>query len=135
MKNKKLSKQNISILKEAGLTDSQIAGKEKLGGSLDLQGTGITNPKYNNIPEGYVFEWRTGKYIKVDGIMTEVLHKRGNIRNVRVIGKKENSYLVTDGNGKWAHGTTIKEAKDLLPILKKHNAYGLSKFEKLLTFN
>lgn len=31
---------------------------------------------------------------------------------VRSIGSDKDQYLVTDGNGKWAHGDTVKEAKD-----------------------
>ena len=30
---------------------------------------------------------------------------------VRSIGSNKDQYLVTDGNGKWAHGDTVKEAK------------------------
>lgn len=34
---------------------------------------------------------------------------------MRHIGKHEDSYLVTDGAGKWSHGATLEEArKDLL---------------------
>lgn len=57
-------------------------------------------------------EWRDGKYIKVDGIFSEVLHRRGNVRVVKQVGRDKIAYLVTDGNGRWSHGDTLKEAKN-----------------------
>lgn len=33
---------------------------------------------------------------------------------VQRIARKEIEYLVTDGDGRWAHGATLKEAKDSL---------------------
>ena len=133
-----------------------------------------------------VFTWQGGKYIKSDGIFSEVLHKRGNVFKIKQIGKPKEYYLVTDGE-KYAHGDTVKKAKedlafkiiaeklkkdpikpntvisiqyyrivtgaceagvkawmehngitkdkikakDLLPLLKKTNAYGYERFEKL----
>lgn len=48
--------------------------------------------------------------------MTEVLSKHGNVSHVRKVGAKpgETMYLVTDGEGRYAHGETIKEAKESL---------------------
>ena len=62
------------------------------------------------------FEWLDGKFILADGIMTEVLSKHGNVSHVRKVGAKpgETMYLVTDGEGRYAHGETIKEAKESL---------------------
>ena len=158
-----------------------------VGGSLSLR-AGVKANK-NPLPPKHFFSWRKGKFIKVDGILCEVLIKRGNIYKIKIAGKTIESYLVTDG-ADWAHGETLKkakedlhfkaiaeklkkdpiekdtiitmqyyrivtgaceqgckswmqkneikeeqiEAKDLLPILEKTNAYGLSNFKKLLTF-
>lgn len=62
------------------------------------------------------FEWLDGKFILADGIMTEVLSKHGNVSHVRKVGAKpgETMYLVTDGEGRYAHGETIKEARESL---------------------
>jgi hypothetical protein len=58
-----------------------------------------------------ILKWIEGKYILVDGIFSEVLEKKGNIYTLRDIGKKQLTYLVT--NGKFhAHGATVKEAKE-----------------------
>jgi len=138
------------------------------------------------------------KYIKVDGIFTEIVNKRGNTYRVKKINNDKLFWLVTDGKFTHAHGDTLKQAKedfefkliseklkhepikedtiisiayyhtvtgacnagikdwmgkvfnekelsqverngikakDLFPLLKKHNAYGYEKFNKLVTFN
>ena len=82
-----------------------------VGSSLYLEGTGITS-QYKKLPAGYVFTWQNGRYIKCDDIFTEVISHRSNVYHVRKIGSKEIIYLVTDGNGKWSHGSTLKEAKE-----------------------
>ena len=56
--------------------------------------------------------WQNGKYISVDGIFTEVLSKKGNIYKVKRINQTKEFYIITDGLDKWAHGDTIKEAKE-----------------------
>ena len=53
-------------------------------------------------------------HIIADGILSEVIHKRGDVYTVINHGETEKSYLVTDGEN-WAHGDTIKSAnEDLL---------------------
>ena len=64
------------------------------------------------IPIRYV--WRNKSYIKVDGIFTKIISERGKVMRVQRVARKEIEYLVTDGEGKWAHGATLKEAKDSL---------------------
>lgn len=79
--------------------------------SLDVElGLFIGNKK-NKATTNHL-EWRDGKYIKVDGIFSEVLHRRGNVRVVKRVGLDEIAYLVTDGDGRWSHGDTLKEAKN-----------------------
>lgn len=71
--------------------------------------------KHTQLPEDYVFSWQNGKYLKVDGIACEVLNKKGNLYRVKAFYGYKELYLLTDGNGKWAHGETLDEAKqDLL---------------------
>jgi hypothetical protein len=57
-------------------------------------------------------KWKNGKYIKADARFSEVVRQRGNVWELRDIGGKKTYFLVTDGNGKFAHGDTIKEAKE-----------------------
>ncbi len=85
-----------------------------VGGSLYLRGTGITDTsKVNrNINENSFFEWRGRKYIKADGIFSKVVSHKRNVFKIQKIGQTKESYLVTDGNGKFSHGETIKEAKE-----------------------
>jgi hypothetical protein len=51
------------------------------------------------------------RYILVDGIFAEVINHRGNVWKTKRVGRKDIEYIVTDGNGKYAHGSTIKDAK------------------------
>jgi len=85
-----------------------------VGGSLDLEGTQISDEsKVNrNIDENSFFEWRNKKYVKADGIFSKVISHKRNVYKIQKIGSTKETYLVTDGNGKFSHGETIKEAKD-----------------------
>jgi len=52
-----------------------------------------------------------GEHIIADGILSKVINKKGNVYKVINRGDKEESYIVTNGTD-FAHGRTIKEAKD-----------------------
>ena len=69
------------------------------------------NVNIPNIPTPDL-QWDNGKYICRDGILTEVVCNRHNVYRVRKIARKEIEYLITDGNGNWAHGDTLEEAKE-----------------------
>ena len=58
--------------------------------------------------------WRNKEYIKVDGIFTRIISERGKVMKVQRIARENIEYLVTDGEGRWAHGATLKEAKESL---------------------
>lgn len=58
------------------------------------------------------WQWRDRHYIKGDGIFQEVVSQRGKVYRVKSIGSDKVTYLVTDGEGRWAHGETLKAAKD-----------------------
>ena len=86
-----------------------------VGGDLDLGSVTRfigANLELPYIPIRYV--WRNKNYIKVDGIFTKIISERGKVMRVQRVARKEIEYLVTDGKGKWAHGATLKEAKDSL---------------------
>ncbi len=112
-----------------GLTEKQFYGEEEYNGSLHLGSlTSIPegfNPTVgealylgseliciNNIPVGEIFNRFGRNYIYVDEIITEVIGQAGNVYHVKHLGKKEETYLVTDGAGKWSHGETLKEARE-----------------------
>ena len=121
----------IQLEKIAKIVLEEKDGKKYYGGSLDLQGTGITSLPDNLTVGDYLdlqdtgiadisnitrcviqyFEWQNGKYIKIDGIFSEVISKKNKIWKVRQIASTKETYMVTDGNGKFSHGETIKEAK------------------------
>lgn len=58
-------------------------------------------------------QWNVGgkAYIKVDDIFSVVDSHKGNVWRTHRIGKDETLYVVTDGEGHYAHGKTLKEAK------------------------
>lgn len=53
-----------------------------------------------------------GKYILCDDRFSEVISKKGNVWKLKDVNKDNVYYLVTDGKGKYAHGETIKQAKE-----------------------
>jgi hypothetical protein len=80
-----------------------------VGGSLYLK-EGLSC-EYNKLPKNYMFSWQNEKYIKVDGIFTEVVSKKGNVWKVKLLNTKNEFYLISDGE-KYVHGDTLKEAKE-----------------------
>ena len=86
-----------------------VGGYLYLGSMTRYIGASVELPY---IPIRYI--WRNNDYIKVDGIFTKIISERGKVMRVQRIARKEIEYLVTDGDGKWAHGATLKEAKDSL---------------------
>jgi hypothetical protein len=84
-----------------------------VGGDLYLSsGLKAEFKKMQNVPlfRNYL-SWRKGKYIKVDGILCEVLVARGNVYKIKIAGKLVESFLVTNGTD-WAHGATLKKANE-----------------------
>jgi len=82
-----------------------------VGGGLDLR-DGL---KADKIAPSYPLSWQDGKYLLLDGELTEIASRRGNVYKGKIIGKTVACYVVTNGEGGWAHGATLKEAKkDLL---------------------
>ena len=65
-----------------------------------------------NYKGAYLFENENGRYIKADNIFAKIVAQKGNVYHVK-LGKSEDiTYLVTDSEGRWAHGKTLEEAKD-----------------------
>ena len=124
---------DLSYIAITSLPDNLV-----VGGFLDLQGTAITSLPDNLVVGGYLnlyetaiadtsnvnrnvptlYEWN-GKYIKVDGIFSVVDNHHRNVYKVHQIGGTKQMYVVGDGNGKWAHGKTIDEARRLLNGVQK----------------
>jgi hypothetical protein len=76
-----------------------------------------------SIPEGFkksdyenknvgLLSWQKCKYIFCDGRFSEVIKRRGNVWKLKDVNKDNTYYLVTDGNNRYAHGDSIKEAKE-----------------------
>ena len=65
----------------------------------------------------------------VDGILSEVVKKNGNVYHVRNGVNKPITYVVTDGNNHWAHGKTLDDAKQNLRY--KMSFRDKSEYEKL----
>lgn len=67
------------------------------------------------IEQGYYYLNGKRQYpaIIADGILSEILNKKGNIFKIRNHGVTEVSYIIQDGDI-YSHGATIKEAKENL---------------------
>ena len=76
-------------------------------------------------------QWKQGNktYIKADGVFSVVDNHRGNVWRTHRVGKQETLYVVTDGEGHYAHGNTLKEAKD--DLIYKINDRDTSIYENL----
>ena len=61
----------------------------------------------------YKIEDRAGNFVYIDGIVSEVIKDKGAILEVISVGQTEHSYIV-EKDGLFAHGSTIKQAKDSL---------------------
>ncbi len=84
------------FLNARGIAYTETENGLTVGGTLDLRGTGITA-----LPDGLT--------------VGEVLSHHGNVWKTRSVGRKNETFIVSDGNGKYAHGSTIEEArKDLI---------------------
>ena len=93
------------------ITQGQFIGVGQIKDSLYLSGLTSIPDGLGNKEIGILF-WEEGKYIVVDGIFSEVVSKKKNIYVVKSIGKIDISYVVSDENGTFAHGKTIKLAKE-----------------------
>jgi hypothetical protein len=78
-----------------------------VGGNLYIKGRWR---EYHTLNPNKILSWQNGKYIKADGIFTEVIHRRGNVYKVKRMNDAKESYLVTNGEFN-AHGDTIKSAQ------------------------
>lgn len=119
------------FLAKYGLTEDQFCGKEEIKGSIDLRSVTTLPEGFNPTVGGsiylrsvttkysfqkmdtdaYLFSWQDGKYISVDGMFCEVISSKKNIFKCKKINQTDEFYIVGDGNGKFAHGKTVKEAK------------------------
>jgi hypothetical protein len=134
----------------SGLTSIPEGFNPTVGGSLDLRGLTSIPEGFNPTVGGYLYlsgltcetkpiedfiNWKNG-YVLVDGILSKILKKKGNIWSVVVCGKKEKSYIVF-GNNKSAHGATVKEAKESLiyKIMDRNtDEYKIFTVDSVLTF-
>jgi len=99
-----------------------------VGGYLDLrsltsipEGFNPNNYSNKNLP---LLKWGKGKgsYIYCDGRFSEVISQKGLVWKLKDVNKNNEYYLVSDGNGKYAHGETIKRAKeDLIYKISERN--------------
>ena len=69
------------------------------------------------------------EFLHVDGILSEVIEKKGNVYHARNGVNDSITYVVTDGNNHWAHGKTLDKAKQDLRY--KMSFRDKSEYEKL----
>ncbi len=71
-------------------------------------------------------EFEAEGYSFADGILAKIVSRRGNVWRVVVCGKKEISYVVSNGYA-YSHGKTLKEARD--GLMYKISSRDKSKFK------
>lgn len=103
-----------------------------VGGSLDLRGTQIIDASnINTIFNVDMVDklWANSNFVKVDGMFAMKINQHGKVWEVKNIVGTKTFFIVTDGNGKYAHGDTIQEAKkDLIYKISNRNK---SEYENL----
>ena len=116
-----------------------------VGGYLYLRDTGITNTskvKKKLSPDArrriatakqatklLQWDWNGQRYIKIDGMFTVLDSHKGNVYLVHQIGKLNQMYIATDGEGRYAHGNTMQEAK--ADLIYKINDRDTSAYKQL----
>ena len=89
-----------------------------VGGYLDLSGTQVkrrevkrpSNTFSSDLSAQIEAKFNSRGYTRADGILAKILHKKEHISRVLIAGKKEPSWLVTDGSGNYAHADELDEA-------------------------
>ena len=89
---------------------------ENVGGSIDASGD-FSSVKTNNdkallsCQDLLLKSFAKAGFSFADGILAEIISQRGPVAHVKICGKTEISYLVTDGEV-FSHGKTLREARD-----------------------
>ena len=118
--------------KVAELPDNLVVGGGILGISDNPIKPTLTKETERRLQKiGNFMQWNAGgkTYIKVDGIFSVVDSHKGNVWRTHRIGKDETLYVVTDGEGHYTHGNTLKEAK--ADLIYKINDRDTSLYENL----
>jgi len=99
------------------------------GDEMDMF-TNCSLSDYDDLPDNEIFELDGKKYIKADGILTEIVSHRGNVYRVKHINSDSVTYLLNDGASIWSHGDTLAEAKaDLLYKISNRDTSAYTSFD------
>jgi len=102
-----------------------------VGGDVYLPNKLQSKLKYTKLNRNIPISFQNGKYIKIDGIFTEVVNHKGNVWRVKKLtNNPKEFYLVTDGAGKYAHGDTLEQAREDL-VYKISESADKNKYQKL----
>lgn len=83
-----------------------------VGGYLDLYDGSIMDMSNQDSQIKIIKALRAKGFIFADGILSKVVSHKGNVYKVINVGYKNISFIVTDGTGNYAHGETLKEARE-----------------------
>jgi len=101
-----------------------------VGGDVYLPNKLQSKLKYTKLNRNIPISFQNGKYIKIDGIFTEVVNHKGNVWRVKKLNNTKEFYLVTDGAGKYAHGDTLEQAREDL-VYNISESADKNKYQKL----
>ena len=79
-------------------------------GYVRIKGRALDESEYTRKKMNFI-DFKNG-HISCDGILMCVTSHKGNVWKGHKIGSSDNLYLVSDGNSRYAHGKTLKEAKE-----------------------
>jgi hypothetical protein len=66
----------------------------------------------SNVQHLNFIKWKGTNYAKIDGIFCELIYNKKNIYKAKKINSNHVFYIVSDGNGNYSYGDSIKEAKE-----------------------
>jgi len=100
----------------SGLTSIPDGFNPTVGGYLYL--SGCLKAKTKPLPVGFLVSlklslevrFNTLGYTIADGILARILHRKGNVSKIQIVGKKEHSWMCNDDDGNYAHGATLEKA-------------------------
>jgi len=81
-----------------------------VGECIHIKNRVLDESEYNKKDTNFI-DFKNG-YIKCDDIFMQVTSHKGNVWKGHRIGSSDDLYLVSDGNSRYAHGDTLKEAKE-----------------------
>lgn len=100
-----------------GTQITELPESISVGGKVYMNGEEIDR---GDSVQGMTWDIQGVQYIQADGIMSRIVHTREDVYEVEDIINKDTAYLVTNGEGTFAHGKTLRKATEALQAKMLH---------------